>query len=85
MGLAPLVVVELFEVVRQLAGEGITIVLAEQFVHTALELATEGAIVVHGRVEHVGCARGAAQLQPAPTWRTQAASRLFRIRHQLGS
>jgi branched-chain amino acid transport system ATP-binding protein len=54
MGLAPLVVVELFEVVRQLAGEGITIVLAEQFVHTALELATEGAIIVHGRVERVG-------------------------------
>lgn len=54
MGLAPLVVVELFEVVNQLAAEGITIVLAEQFVHTALTLATHGAIVVHGRVEHVG-------------------------------
>src|SRR5580698_11634232 len=54
MGLAPLVVVELFEVVRQLADEGITIVLAEQFVHTALTVATEGAIVVHGRVEQVG-------------------------------
>jgi branched-chain amino acid transport system ATP-binding protein len=54
MGLAPLIVAELFAVVRQLADEGITIVLAEQFVHTALELATQGAIVVHGRVEHVG-------------------------------
>jgi branched-chain amino acid transport system ATP-binding protein len=54
MGLAPLVVVELFEVVSQLASEGITIVLAEQFVHTALTLATHGAIVVHGRVEHAG-------------------------------
>jgi branched-chain amino acid transport system ATP-binding protein len=41
-------------VVRQLASEGITIVLAEQFVHTALSLATEGAIVVHGRVVHAG-------------------------------
>jgi branched-chain amino acid transport system ATP-binding protein len=54
MGLAPLIVVELFEVVRQLANDGITIVLAEQFVHTALELATGGAIVVHGRVDYVG-------------------------------
>ncbi len=54
MGLAPLIVVELFEVVGQLAAEGITIVLAEQFVHTALSLATHGAIVVHGRVEHAG-------------------------------
>lgn len=54
MGLAPLVVLELFDVVRQLASEGITIILAEQFVHTALSLATEGAIVVHGRVGHCG-------------------------------
>jgi branched-chain amino acid transport system ATP-binding protein len=54
MGLAPLVVLELFDVVRQLASDGITIVLAEQFVHTALSLATEGAIVVHGRVGHAG-------------------------------
>ena len=54
MGLAPLVVLELFDVVRQLASDGITIVLAEQFVHTALSLATQGAIVVHGRVGHTG-------------------------------
>jgi branched-chain amino acid transport system ATP-binding protein len=54
MGLAPLVVMELFEIVRQLGDEGITIVLAEQFVHTALTVATAGAIIVHGRVEHVG-------------------------------
>lgn len=54
MGLAPLVVLELFDVVRQLASDGITIVLAEQFVHTALSLATEGAIVVHGRVGKSG-------------------------------
>jgi len=54
MGLAPLIVVELFEVVSQLAEEGITIVLAEQFVHTALTVATEGAIVVHGRIQLVG-------------------------------
>lgn len=54
MGLAPLVVLELFDVVGQLAAEGITIVLAEQFVHTALELATDGAIVVHGRIGQVG-------------------------------
>jgi branched-chain amino acid transport system ATP-binding protein len=54
MGLAPLIVAELFDVVRQLADEGITIVLAEQFVHTALTLATEGAIVVHGQVVHAG-------------------------------
>ncbi len=54
MGLAPLVVAELYEVVRNLANEGVTVVLAEQFVHAALSVATTAAIVVHGRVEKIG-------------------------------
>jgi branched-chain amino acid transport system ATP-binding protein len=53
MGLAPNLVAELFDVVRQLAGEGVTVVLAEQFVHAALGLATRAAVVVHGRVAAV--------------------------------
>lgn len=54
MGLAPLVVADLYEVVAQLRAEGITILLAEQFVHTALGVATHAALVVHGRVERSG-------------------------------
>ena len=54
MGLAPLIVSELYDVVAQLAEEGITILLVEQFVQTAMHVATRAAIVVHGRVERVG-------------------------------
>src|SRR5580704_5760908 len=54
MGLAPLIVAELYELVGQIAGEGVTVVLAEQFVGTALSVATGAALVTHGRVERVG-------------------------------
>jgi branched-chain amino acid transport system ATP-binding protein len=54
MGLAPLIVAELYEVVGQLAAEGITILLVEQFIQTAVAVATRAAIVVHGRVEREG-------------------------------
>ena len=42
MGLAPLVVAELYEVVRALASEDITVVLAEQFAQSALSVADHG-------------------------------------------
>jgi branched-chain amino acid transport system ATP-binding protein len=54
MGLAPLVVGQLYELVGHLADEGVTVVLAEQFVTTALSAATRAAIMLHGRVHRVG-------------------------------
>ncbi len=54
MGLAPLIVSELYELVGQLARQGITILLVEQFVTTALAVADRGAIMLHGRVEQEG-------------------------------
>ncbi|MGH9079155.1 MAG: ABC transporter ATP-binding protein [Acidimicrobiales bacterium] len=54
MGLAPLVVGELYELVGDLAGQGITVLLVEQFVTTALAVATHAAIMVHGRIQQVG-------------------------------
>ena len=39
MGLAPLIVAELYELVGQLAAEGISILLVEQFARTALAIA----------------------------------------------
>ncbi|HLM97430.1 MAG TPA: ABC transporter ATP-binding protein [Acidimicrobiales bacterium] len=54
MGLAPVVVDQLYEVVTALAAGGMTIVLVEQFVHTAQAVATRAAIVVQGRVYRVG-------------------------------
>jgi branched-chain amino acid transport system ATP-binding protein len=54
MGLAPLIVSELYELVGQLARQGMTILLVEQFVTTALSVATRAAIIVHGRVQQEG-------------------------------
>jgi branched-chain amino acid transport system ATP-binding protein len=54
MGLAPLVVAELYEVVRGLAQDGISILLVEQFASTALAVADYAALMVGGRVVRVG-------------------------------
>ncbi len=54
MGLAPLIVSELYELVGRLARQGMTIVLVEQFVTTALAVADRAAIMVHGRIEQQG-------------------------------
>ncbi len=50
MGLAPLIVAELYEIVGQLAAEGQAILLVEQFARTALEVATWAAVMTHGRI-----------------------------------
>jgi branched-chain amino acid transport system ATP-binding protein len=54
MGLAPLIVSQLYELVATLATEGVTVVLSEQFVRSALAIATRAAIVVGGRIDRVG-------------------------------
>ncbi|HEX4217884.1 MAG TPA: ABC transporter ATP-binding protein [Acidimicrobiales bacterium] len=54
MGLAPLVVAQLYDIVGQVAAEGIAILLVEQFARTALGVADRAAIMVQGRVELTG-------------------------------
>lgn len=54
MGLAPLVVAELYGVVGALAAQGMTVILVEQFVTTAVAVADRAAIMVHGRIEREG-------------------------------
>jgi len=54
MGLAPLIVSELYDVLHQLAEDGIAILLVEQFARTALAIADYGAIMVHGEIQQVG-------------------------------
>ena len=54
MGLAPMIVSELYELVGQLARGGMTVLLVEQFVTTALTVATRAAIMVHGGIEQEG-------------------------------
>jgi branched-chain amino acid transport system ATP-binding protein len=54
MGLAPLIVAELYEVVAGLAAEGISILLVEQFARTALAVADYAAVMTQGRIAMVG-------------------------------
>jgi branched-chain amino acid transport system ATP-binding protein len=54
MGLAPLIVASLYEVVRALADEGISILLVEQFARTALAVADYAAVMTQGRIAIVG-------------------------------
>jgi branched-chain amino acid transport system ATP-binding protein len=54
MGLAPIIVSELYALVRSLAEEGITILLVEQFATTALRVADFAAVMTQGRVIAVG-------------------------------
>ncbi|MFL6239392.1 MAG: ABC transporter ATP-binding protein [Actinomycetes bacterium] len=54
MGLAPLIVTELYELVAQLAAQGITVLLVEQFARTALAVADYAAIMTQGTIAMVG-------------------------------
>ena len=54
MGLAPLVVANLYEIVAQVSKEGVSILVSEQFARTVLGIAQYAAIVLHGQVTRVG-------------------------------
>ena len=54
MGLAPIVVSELYEKVGQLASEGIAILLVEQFAAAAMKVADYAAVMRQGRIETFG-------------------------------
>src|SRR3546814_7148026 len=50
MGLAPLMVEKIFDVVRTIAAEGVTILLIEQNAKLALETSSRGYVMESGRV-----------------------------------
>ena len=54
MGLAPLIVAELYGLVEQIAARGVTVLLVEQFVTTAISAATDAAIMLHGKIYAAG-------------------------------
>jgi branched-chain amino acid transport system ATP-binding protein len=54
MGLAPMIVGELYELVGQLAATGIAILLVEQFARTALAVADIAVVLAQGRIQLVG-------------------------------
>ncbi len=54
MGLAPLIVGKLYEIVAQVAEEGVSVLVVEQFARTVLGIADRAAIMLHGRITRVG-------------------------------
>lgn len=54
MGLAPLVVEELYERVADLASAGLSILIVEQFAQAVLGVATVASIMLHGRIVRTG-------------------------------
>ena len=53
MGLAPLVVEQLYGVVRAIAAEGVSILVVEQFAQTVLSVCDIAAVMIQGRVTMV--------------------------------
>ena len=60
LGLAPLVVAKIFEVIAGLAARGIAVVLVEQNARAALRLASRGYVLENGRVTLSGSGRDLA-------------------------
>ena len=54
MGLAPVIVEDLYEQVAAIAASGVTIVVVEQFARTVLGVADRAAIMSHGRIQRIG-------------------------------
>ena len=54
MGLAPLIVGRLYEIVAQVAQSGVSVLVVEQFARTVLGIADRAAIMLHGRITRVG-------------------------------
>lgn len=63
MGLAPILVEEVFQIIRRLKQEGVTMLLVEQFAAAALSVADFGYVMENGRIAVEG---PASQLQNDP-------------------
>jgi branched-chain amino acid transport system ATP-binding protein len=57
MGLAPMMVAKIFEIVRDIARRGVTILLVEQNARLALELASRGYVMESGAITLSGAAK----------------------------
>jgi branched-chain amino acid transport system ATP-binding protein len=61
LGLAPILVLNLFETLQQLQAEGLTMLLVEQNVHLALSVSDYAYVISEGRITLEGPARQVAQ------------------------
>lgn len=54
MGLAPIIVADLYERVAELAASGLSILIVEQFATAVLGVADHAAVMLHGRIDRIG-------------------------------
>jgi branched-chain amino acid transport system ATP-binding protein len=57
LGLAPLVVDEIFAFLQQVTSEGTSALIVDQFAHRALEMASSAYVLNRGEITFVGTAR----------------------------
>ena len=50
LGLAPLIIAQIFEIIQQIRSEGVTVFLVEQNANRALQLADRGYVLENGRI-----------------------------------
>src|SRR5439155_15547212 len=58
LGLAPIVVRELLALLQRLTGEGVTVILVEQFAYLALQAADDAYLLENGTIVRSGPAKG---------------------------
>ncbi|HOU15182.1 MAG TPA: ABC transporter ATP-binding protein [Anaerolineae bacterium] len=61
MGLAPILVEEIFDIIQEINREGVTVLLVEQNAHMALSIANRGYVLETGAIELEGPAQQLAQ------------------------
>jgi ABC-type branched-subunit amino acid transport system ATPase component/branched-subunit amino acid ABC-type transport system permease component len=54
MGLAPIIVEQLYDVIAGIAEQGLTVLIVEQFAHQVLKVADVAFLLIHGRITHTG-------------------------------
>ena len=52
LGLAPIIIAQIFDIIRDIRAQGITLFLVEQNAHKALQIADRGYILELGRSTH---------------------------------
>lgn len=75
MGLAPIVVQQIFEALRQLAARGVAMLLVEQYVSQALEFASQAHVLRRGRLVYSGAAGELQQADLLDSYLGQAVTR----------
>ena len=67
LGLAPLIVKQIFETIRELNCQGLTVFLVEQNAYHALKLAHRGYVMVNGTITMAGTGRDLLEAEEVKT------------------